>query len=136
MSRHQAAILNFYGSRLQAVRPGGARAEITRLVQSHLKPKLIFSRALDVLVREKVEVPGYFPLAALILTAINQHNRRLTSTVEALLTPDTRALLDTLLRQESAGEEQCDLQTDLDEEAVAVDQTGDSERTGRRSAVG
>ena len=30
-------------------------------VQSHLKPKLIFSRALDVLVREKVEVPGYFP---------------------------------------------------------------------------
>ena len=79
-------------------------AEITRLVQSHLKPKLIFSRALEVLVREKVEVPGYFPLAALILTAINQHNRRLTSTVEALLTPDTRALLDTLLRQESADE--------------------------------
>ena len=40
----------------------------------------------------------------LILTAINQHNRRLTSTVEALLTPDTRALLDTLLQQESADE--------------------------------
>src|SRR5258708_38109960 len=36
--------------------------------------------------------------------AITQHNRRLTSTVEALLTPDTRALLDTLLRQESADE--------------------------------
>jgi hypothetical protein len=77
-------------------------AEITRLVQSHLKPKLIFSRALDVLVREKVEVPGYFPLAALILTAINQHNRRLTSTVEALLTPDTWALLDTLLGKKAA----------------------------------
>jgi hypothetical protein len=29
----------------------------------------------------------------------------LTSTVEALLTPDIRALLDTLLRQESAEEE-------------------------------
>jgi hypothetical protein len=80
-------------------------AEIARLVQSHLKPKSIFSRALDVLVREKVEVPGYFPLAALILSAVNQHNRRLTSTVEALLTPDIRALLDTLLRQESAEEE-------------------------------
>jgi hypothetical protein len=38
------------------------------------------------------------------LTAINQHNRRLTSTVEALLTPDSRALLNTLLRQESADE--------------------------------
>jgi hypothetical protein len=105
MSRHQAAILSFYGFR--AFKPHGRAvlgAEIARLVQSHLKPKLIFSRALDVLVREKVEVPGYFPLAALILSAINQHNRRLTSTVEALLTPDTRALLDTLLRQESADE--------------------------------
>ena len=105
MARHQAAILNFYGFR--AFKPYGRAvlgAEITRLVQSHLKPKLIFSRALDALVREKVEVPGYFPLTALILTAINRHNRRLTSTVEALLTPDTRALLDTLLRQESADE--------------------------------
>src|SRR5271165_3746480 len=105
MARHQAAILNFYGFR--AFKPYGRvvlGAEITRLVQSHLKPKLIFSRALEALVREKVEVPGYFPLAALILTAINQHNRHLTSTVEALLTPDTRALLDTLLQQESDGE--------------------------------
>jgi hypothetical protein len=53
MSRHQAAILNFYGFR--AFKPYGRAvlgAEITRLVQSHLKPKLIFSRALDVLVRE------------------------------------------------------------------------------------
>src|SRR5258708_37221801 len=93
MSRHQAAILSFYGFR--AFKPHGRAvlgAEITRLVQCHLKPKLIFSRALDVLVREKVEVPGYFPLAALILSAINEHNRRLTSTVEALLTQDTRPL--------------------------------------------
>jgi hypothetical protein len=79
-------------------------AEIARLVQSHLKPKLILSRALEVLVREKVKVPGYFPLAALILTAINQHNRRLTGTAQELLTPDTRALLDTLLRHENADE--------------------------------
>jgi TnpA family transposase len=102
MARHQAAILEFYGFR--AFKPHGRAVlgpEIARLVQWHLKPKLIFSRALEVLVREKVEVPGYFPLAALILTAINQRNRRLTSTVEELLTPDTRALLDTLLRQES-----------------------------------
>src|SRR5258708_19206471 len=47
---------------------------------------------------------GYFKATKLILSAINQHNRRLTSTVEVLLTPDTRALLDTLLRQESADE--------------------------------
>jgi hypothetical protein len=61
MSRHQAAILSFYGFR--AFKPHGRAvlgAEITRLVRSHLKPNLIFSRALEVLVREKVEVPGYF----------------------------------------------------------------------------
>jgi hypothetical protein len=58
---HQAAILNFYGFR--AFKPHARAvlgAEITRLVRSHLKPNLIFSRALEVLVREKVEVPGYF----------------------------------------------------------------------------
>src|ERR1700744_6721119 len=70
MARHQAAILKFYGFR--AFKPHSRvvlSAEIARLVQSHLKPKLILCRALEVLVREKVEVPGYSPLAALILTA-------------------------------------------------------------------
>jgi TnpA family transposase len=102
MARHQAAILQFYGYR--AFKPHGRAllaAEIARLVQSHLKPKLIFSRAVEVLVSDKVEVPGYFSLGALILTAINQHNRRLTAMVEALLTQETRALLDSLLVQEA-----------------------------------
>jgi hypothetical protein len=105
MARHQAGILEFYG--FCAFKPHGRAllaAEIARLVQSHLKPKLIFSRAVEVLVRDKVEVPGYFPLAALILTAINQHNRRLTATVETLLTSETRALLDALLLQEATEE--------------------------------
>jgi hypothetical protein len=34
---------------------------------------VIFFRAVDLLVREKIEVPGYFRLAALILRAINPH---------------------------------------------------------------
>jgi TnpA family transposase len=105
MARYQAAILEFYGYR--AFKPHGRAllaAEIARLVQSHLKPKLIFSRAVEVLVRDKVEVPGYFSLGALILTAINQHNRRLTAMVEALLTQETRALLDALLVQEATEE--------------------------------
>jgi len=101
LARHQAAILEFYGFR--PFKPHGRTllaTEIARLVQSHLKPKLIFSRAVEVLVRDKVEVPGYFPLAALILMAINKHNRRLTATIEELLTQETRALLDALLLQE------------------------------------
>jgi hypothetical protein len=63
---------------------------------------VIFFRAVDLLVREKIEVPGYFRLAALILRAINHHNRSLVATVQHLLTSDTKALLDSLLQQEAA----------------------------------
>jgi len=103
MARHQAAILDFYGFR--AFEPHGRAllgAEMVRLVKSHLKPKVIFSRAVEVLLRDKVEVPGYFCLGDIILKAVNQHNRKLTATVEQLLTHDTRALLDALLLQEAA----------------------------------
>jgi hypothetical protein len=47
-----------------------------------------------------VEVPGYFPLADLILSAINDHNQTLAAAVEQALDAETRALLDGLLTQE------------------------------------
>ena len=53
---------------------------------------------------EKVEVPGYFRLAVLILRTINSHNRTLVAIVERTLTDETRALLDALLIQDTAGE--------------------------------
>jgi len=54
-----------------------------------------------------------------------------------LLTPDTRALLDNPVAARKAADEaaagsNAAYKTDLDEEALAVDQTGESERTGRR----
>ena len=76
--------------------------EIVRLVRSQLKPRLIFSRSVETLVREKVEVPGYFRLAVLILRTINSHNRRLVAIIERTLSAETRALLDALLIQETA----------------------------------
>ena len=76
-----------------------------RLVRSQLKPRLIFSRSVETLVREKVEVPGYFRLAVLILRTINSHNRRLVAIVERTLSAETRALLDALLIQETANED-------------------------------
>ncbi len=103
MARHQTVILNFYG--FCPFTPHGRTvldADIARLVKSQIKPRIIFFRAIEVLVREKIEVPGYFRLAALVLRAINHHNRSLVATVDHLLTPDTRALLDSLLQQEAA----------------------------------
>ena len=103
--RHQTLILDFYGFR--PFQPHGQTLlveELARLVQSQLKPHLLFARCLEVLVREKVEVPGYFRLAALILRAINGHNRTLVARVERTLTAETRALLDALLIQETTDE--------------------------------
>ena len=102
MARHQALILDFYGFR--PFKPHGQAMlveEIARLVRSQLKPRLIFSRSVETLVREKVEVPRYFRLAVLILKDHQTYNRRLVAIVERTLSAETRALLDALLIQES-----------------------------------
>jgi hypothetical protein len=74
-------------------------------VRSRLKPRLIFSRSIETLVREKVEVPRYFRLAVLILRSINGHNWTLVAIVERTLSTKTRALLDALLIQETPNED-------------------------------
>jgi hypothetical protein len=52
------------------------------------------------LIREKIEVPGYFPLADQILSAIKTQNQTLAATIERTLDSETRAILDGLLTQE------------------------------------
>jgi Domain of unknown function (DUF4158) len=71
-SRHRGFMLDFYG--FKPFRPHGRpilAEEIARLLRSQIKPKVIFWRCVDVLIREKIKVPGYFPLADQILSAIN-----------------------------------------------------------------
>jgi TnpA family transposase len=105
LTRHQQLILKFYGFR--AFDPKARHFlvdEIARMVRSQLKPKLILWRCVDILVRAKIEVPNYFRLAKLILSAINGRNRELTATIERTLDADTRALLDALLIQETAAD--------------------------------
>jgi hypothetical protein len=100
-SRHRAFILDFYG--FKPFRPHGRPVlaeEIARLVRSQIKPKVIFWRCVDVLIREKIEVPGYFPLADQILIDIKTHNQTLAATLQRTLDTATRAVLDDLLTQE------------------------------------
>ncbi len=104
-ARHQALILDFYGFR--PFKPYGRTLlmeELSHLVRSQFKPKLLFARCLEILVREKVEVGSYFSLAALILRATNSHNRALIAIVERTLSAQTRVLLDALLVQEGTEE--------------------------------
>lgn len=103
MARHRAVILDYHGFRpFEAASCPGLLEEVARLVHAQLKPKVIFWRCVDVLVREKVEVSGYFRLAALILRAVNRRNWTLIATCERTLTPEMRARLDPLLTQEPA----------------------------------
>src|SRR4029453_6873264 len=69
------------------------------MVRAQLKPRLIFWRCVDVLIREKVAVPTYFRLADLILTAINHQKQTLTTMLEHTLSGQTRVLLDGLFGQ-------------------------------------
>ena len=103
IARHRQLILEFYGFRTFTLAGSALLGpEIKRLVRAQVKPKTIFARSIDLLVREKVEVPGYFPLATLILRAINQHSREMVATIKHLLTPETQAFLDSLMVQEAA----------------------------------
>jgi hypothetical protein len=69
-------------------------------VRSQVKPKVIFWRCIDVLVREKIEVPSYTRLTKLILGAINRRSQELAAIIERSLTQEVRALLEDLLTQE------------------------------------
>jgi hypothetical protein len=99
-SRHRGFILDFYGFRPFRSRHPVLAEEIARLVRSQIKPKIIFWRCVDVLIREKIEVPGYFPLAAQILSAIKTHDQTLAATIDQTLDSAARAVLDDLLAQE------------------------------------
>ena len=69
-------------------------------MRSQVKPKVIFWRCIDVLVREKIEVPSYTRLTKLILGAINRRSQELAAIIERSLTQEVRALLEDLLTQE------------------------------------
>ncbi|MCS6320116.1 MAG: DUF4158 domain-containing protein, partial [Nitrospira sp.] len=99
--RHQASIRAFYGFRVFT--PDASRLllkDIASMVQSHVKPKVIFWRCVDLLVRDRIEVPGYTRLTKLILGAINRRSHDLATILEDALTRDVRVLLDQLLTQE------------------------------------
>ena len=76
------------------------------MARSQLQPALILWRIVDSLVKEKIEIPGYYSLAELILAAVNTRKAELCAIVERALTARTREALDELLVQGSASEDE------------------------------
>ena len=138
VARHQDLILQYTGFRAF---DDGARTflaqEIAGMVRAQLKPRVIFWRCVDVLLREKVAVPTYFRLADLILTAINRQKQMLTTLLTHTLSEQTRTWLDGLFVQSpTLGGDPVDSQTatyDAPETPLAINETGQDQGTGHRS---
>ena len=103
--RHQQRILNFYGFRAfdQKARDFIVQ-EAETMARSQLKPRLIFWRCVDLLIREKSQTPSYFRLSELILMAINKHKKQLNTVIKRMLPSYLRASLDGLFDQSTTFE--------------------------------
>lgn len=73
MGKAQDIILEFYAYRRFA--ENALRIiehEISSMMRSQLKSKLIFLRFIDILIRERIQIPPYYQLSELIIKAVNQ----------------------------------------------------------------
>jgi len=95
--RHRQHILAYFGYH-QFDRNGEncIRKEICHMGNSHLKPKLIFWRCIDVLNKNRIQTPNYDQLSKHILTAFNQRKKDLAALINKELGPEERTLLDGL----------------------------------------
>lgn len=75
-------------------------AQLTPMVRSHSRPKLMFQQACDILIKHKVGIPSYYALYTVISRQIKQHQEELNQTIRNALTKEQKALLDTLLSKE------------------------------------
>ena len=95
--RHRKAILEFYGFKdYDTAAKRFLEKEIEAMVQSQLKPRLIFFRSVDILVEQKVSPPGSSSLTKLILNVLNRHRQSLIESLDRILPLETRKVLDHL----------------------------------------
>lgn len=73
--------------------------EIRSMVLSNLKPKLIFWRCVDLIIREKIQIPGYNRISDMILRALQSRKEELTAIARSALTSDVEQLLNELFVQ-------------------------------------
>ena len=102
--RSQARILE-----LQGFQPFDARAEglliteIAKMARAHLKPRLVFWRCTDFLVEKRIQLPSARRLTDLIRSGLSERKENLIRLVDANLSTELRATLDSLFVQEDGG---------------------------------
>ena len=74
--------------------------EISSIIRSQLRAKLILIRITEILISRKIEIPSYTILANLIIDEIRNHKQELVMVIENHLTSEIRQMLDALLKKE------------------------------------
>lgn len=99
--RHRDYILKYYGyHQFDSEGENCLKEEIRQMVSTQLKPKLIFWRCIDVLTKNRRQIPNYDALSKLILKALNQRKKELAAIIDQELKQPARTLLDGLFQQE------------------------------------
>lgn len=118
--RHELAILKAHGMRrLDRESEAELVVDIDAMAATHLRPKLIFWRCLDLLTQRRVQLPREHRLTALIASAMARRKQHLVEHVDRVLTPELRVALDDLFAPADAGTER----------------SGSDGRTGKRARL-
>ena len=97
---HQKLILDFCGFQpFDLVGKQKLLPEIRSMVLSHRKPKSIFWSCINVLVKNKIQVPGYFRISELIIQAFQYRKEELSILAGTTLTPEIKDMLDGFFEQ-------------------------------------
>ena len=97
---HQGRILDLQGFRpFDDQAEGRLVTEIGKMARVHLKPRLVFWRCTDFLVEKRIQLPCARRLTDLIRVRLNERRRELASVVDANLSTELRAMLDSLFLQ-------------------------------------
>ena len=99
--RHKKIVLAYYGfEEFDKKAEQIVIKEISSMIRSQLRPKLIMLRILEILISQKIEIPSYHILSNLIVDEIKRHKQALTKLIESKLNSETRKMLDTLFEKE------------------------------------
>ncbi len=98
---HKAKILELLGAtKFDQTGRTLIEKEIFVMVRSQLRPKHILQQIVDILLRNKIEIPSYFTLVESISKSMLLYKKELGEIIEKQLTPENKLLLDTLLEKE------------------------------------
>jgi hypothetical protein len=99
---HREAILTYTGrKKFDLSAEQLLAAQLTPMVRSHVRPKLMLQQACDILIKNKTEIPSYHRLSTIISREMKQHRKALNRTIHQSLTKECKALIDTLLHKEN-----------------------------------